>query len=79
MMPAKDPEELRRQVDAGEWLRAGDVAILLGRSRTTIHRLLAAGEIGWKLLPGGKQRHCDPADVLRLLREAGDVRRGEMS
>ncbi len=75
----KDPQELRQQVEAGEWLRGGDVAIVLGLSRSTVHRLLASGEIGWKLRPGGKQRWCDPADVLRLLREADGTRRGEMS
>ena len=69
-------DELRAAVDAGEWLRGGDVAIVLGRGRTTVHRLFESGELGWKFMPGGKQRHADPADVRRLLAEAEQVHRG---
>ncbi len=75
----RDRDELVRLVEAGEWLRAGDVAIVLQRGRSTVTRLLDAGEIGWRLRPGGKQRWCDPADVLRLLRGSEETRRGEMT
>jgi hypothetical protein len=77
-MSQKDPAELRKRLEAGEWLRPGDVAIAMGLSRSTVHRLLDDGQIGWKLRPGGKQRWCDPKDVVRLLREAEETRRGEM-
>lgn len=69
---------LRTRVEAGEWLRSGDVSTVLGLSRSTVHRLLTSGEIAWKKRPGGKQRYCNPADVLRLLKEADELRRGQM-
>lgn len=72
-------DQLLAAVEAGEWLRAGDVAIVLGIGRTSAHRLLSSGELGWKLKPGGKQRQADPADVRRLLTEAEQVHRGETS
>jgi predicted site-specific integrase-resolvase len=71
-------DELRTAVTAGEWLRAGEVAIALAVSRTTVHRLFLDGTIGWKLKVGGKQRLADPADVRRLLAEGEQVRRGRM-
>jgi len=69
-------DELRAALDTGEWLRAGDVAIVLGRGRTTVHRLFESGELGWKYLPGGSQRHANRADVLQLLTDAEQVHRG---
>ena len=72
-------DELRAAVDAGEWLRAGELATVLDVSRTTAHRLLEAGTIGWKVKPGGKQRLADPGDVRRLLEESERVRRGGMA
>jgi len=71
-------DELLRAVEAAEWLRVGDVAIVLQVSRTTAHRLFEAGAIAWKRKPGGKQRQADPADVRRLLSEAEQVQRGGM-
>jgi hypothetical protein len=74
--------ELERRVNAGEWLRPGEVAKLLGVSgrplgRTTIHRYLEAGDIGYRYRGGGTQRECDPADVRKLLARAREVHRGE--
>jgi hypothetical protein len=72
-------DELLAALQTGEWLRAGDVAIVLGRGRTTVHRLFESGEIAWRLNPGGKQRHADPVDVRRLLQTAAQVHRGSMA
>lgn len=63
--------DLLRRVRAGEWLRTGDVAALLDLSRTTTHRLVVTGRIRAEKKPGGQQRYCDPADVLKLVNEAG--------
>ncbi|MEU7170276.1 hypothetical protein ABZ949_02145 [Micromonospora tulbaghiae] len=71
--------DLERRVRAGEWLKTGSVAKLLGMGRTKVHTLLASGEIGYRLLPGAAvkpQRECDPADVLRLLDQRRRVHHG---
>lgn len=69
--------ELRQRVAAGEWLRTGDVAVLLGVSRSTAHRMVTTRKIAYRRKPGGKQRFLDPADVRKLLDEANIVWRGD--
>jgi excisionase family DNA binding protein len=72
-----DVADIERRLDAGEWLRPGEVAALLGIGRTTVHRMLGAGTIGHRVRPGtGEQRECAPADVRRLLDERRQVHRG---
>jgi hypothetical protein len=75
----RTPDELRQAVNGGEWLRVGDLALVLDVSASTAHRLLTSGDVGWKSKPGGKQRLADPADVQRLLADAEQVRRGGTS
>ncbi len=74
-----DQATLERRLDAGEWLSPGEVAVLLGLGRTTVHGLLESGRIGFRLTTGGakrQHRRCDPADVRRLLNERREVHRG---
>jgi hypothetical protein len=73
---AHDPAKLEQRLNAGEWLRPGAVAALLGLSRNTAHRMLVAGKIGYRLTPGG-YRECDPADVRRLLDARRRLHHGE--
>jgi excisionase family DNA binding protein len=70
-------EELERRLAAGESLTPGEVATLLGRgySRTTVHRMLERGEIGFTLTGGGR-RLCDPDDVRKVLARARTVHHG---
>ncbi len=70
-----EPAELERRLDAGEWLRPGEVAVLLDIGRSTVHDMLKAGKISYRRKGGGIQRLCDPADVRRLLDESRRVRR----
>jgi hypothetical protein len=79
-----DAEAVERRLDAGEWLRTGDIAILFGVDPGTPHRWLvrgvklASGErfrIRYRRTAGG-QRHCNPADVRRLLDETRRERGG---
>lgn len=73
----RDRDQLRQAVKAGEWLRVGDLATVLGVSASTAHRLLNSGEIEFKYKPGGKQRMASPADVGRLLEESERTHRGD--
>ncbi|GIE29942.1 hypothetical protein Ait01nite_029870 [Actinoplanes italicus] len=73
-----DQPDLEARARAGEWLRPGDAAQLLGIGRTTMHRRLEDGTIGWRLHAGGHQRRVNPADVIRLLEQARAEHRGEM-
>src|SRR5688572_20525326 len=68
--------ELLKRAEGGEWLRTGDVATLLGISRSSAHRLVVDGTIEHKFRIGGKQRLCNPDDVLRLLNDAEKRHRG---
>lgn len=61
--------ELEKRVRAGEWLKTGAVATLLGIGRTKVHTLLGRGTIRYRVIPGGIQRVCNPEDVLRLLED----------
>lgn len=72
------PEQLEARVRAGEWLRPGDAARLLGLSRSTMLRRLDDKTVGWRLHPGGKQRRVNPVDVIRLLDQSRAEHRGEM-
>lgn len=69
-------DEIEQRLDAGEWLRPGEVATLLDVSRTTVHGLLKRGEIRYRATPGG-QRRCNPEDVRRLLDAARRVHGGD--
>jgi hypothetical protein len=67
---AGTPEEIERRLDGGEWLRPGDVAILLGVSRKTVDRMLSATPpaMRWRRKPGtGRYREVHPEDVRREL------------
>ncbi|MFI5938098.1 hypothetical protein [Actinoplanes sp. NPDC051494] len=63
-------ETLRARLRAGDWLRVGDVAKVLGIGRTKAHTLMTKGVIGYKLEAGGKYRQANPADVLKMLSES---------
>ena len=72
--------ELEARAKAGEWLRTGEAAKLLGIGRTKIHTLCASGQIGVRPIPGAPkrpQRRCNPKDVLRLLEESRVEYRGD--
>ena len=73
----RERDELRQALADGEWLRVGDLAAVLGVSASTAHRLLNSGAIAWRYKAGGKQRMAKPADVLQLLEQAEEERRGE--
>jgi hypothetical protein len=69
---SRSADVLRLALDAREWLSPGEVAILLGVNRQTIHRMLSSDPptIRYRLKPGsGQHRECNPDDVLRLLRD----------
>lgn len=72
--------ELEARVRAGEWLKTGPVAVLLGMGRTKVHTLVKQGVIGHRKIPGAPrkpQRECNPKDVLRLLEEGRREFHGE--
>jgi excisionase family DNA binding protein len=69
--------EIERRLERGEWLRPGDVATLLSVHRMTIDRMIRAGRIRFRLVPGtGKHRECNPEDVRRELVARRVVREG---
>jgi excisionase family DNA binding protein len=68
---------LEKRVEAGEWLRVGDAAKVLGVGRTKMHMLVSEGKIGYRFEPGSKYRQCNPADIKRLLDDSRKEVRGE--
>lgn len=77
VMGADERAELEKRVRAGEWLKTGSVAQLLGVSRTKAHNMVTSGEIRYRKMPGGNQRECNPQDVLQILEERQRVYRGD--
>lgn len=78
--PQDEVADLERRARAGEWLKTGAVATLLGMGRTKVHTLVKGGIIGHRKIPGAPQkpqRECNPVDVLRLLEERRRAYRGE--
>lgn len=75
-MTPRPIDEIRTALDANEWLRPNDVAVLLDVSRQTVIRLLNADppKVRFKLKPGlGRHRVIHPDDVRRLLAEHDTV------
>ncbi|MFC4146635.1 hypothetical protein ACFO0M_10240 [Micromonospora mangrovi] len=73
---ARTVEELERALRDGEWLRPGDVALVLGASKSTVVRMLNADppEIRYRRKAGtGRHRECHPEDVLTKLAESRRV------
>lgn len=75
-MPRKSdttPEQraaLEKQVLAGEWLRTGDAAKVLGISRSKVDLMIKASALGYRLEPGSRYRQVNPADIKKLLDES---------
>lgn len=63
-------------VDDRAWPGPGEVVKLTGLGRTTLHRLLENGTIGYTRSPGGHRR-CNPDDVRKVLGELEREHRGE--
>lgn len=75
MATEQERTELQKRVQAGEWLTAGDIAKVLDVSRSTAHRLLADGVIGYR--KKRRYRYGNPEDVLKVLAEYTAEHRGE--
>lgn len=76
-MVKQTPEELERLLDAGEWLKAGQVAALLDVDPVTIHRRRASGRYRVKRQGGDGQYLFHPEDVRRALDASREVHGGE--
>lgn len=66
-----DAAELERRLNAGgddAWLSPGEVGVLFGRDRATIHRWLIKGWARTRSSFGG-HRVCNPEDVRARLAE----------
>jgi hypothetical protein len=66
-----DPVKLRARLAAGEWLTPGEVAVLTGAGRSTVHTWLASDppKIRWRTKPYSRHRECHPQDVQQLVDE----------
>lgn len=69
-----DVTELERRLDADEWLTPGEVAKLLGVSRSKMHLMLKADEIRSMTKPASRHRICNPVDVRRQLTAIREAR-----
>jgi len=67
--------DIERRLDAGEWLRPGDVGVLFGRTRYAVDDWMNAGKLRFRRSPGG-HREAHPEDVRRLLDEQRQVHGG---
>lgn len=71
---------VEQRVRAGEWLRPGDAAVLLGVDRRTVDRMLRAGVMRYRVKPGtGRHREVHPEDLLREWATRRRVLGGEVS
>ena len=75
-MVSQTPSEIEQLLDGNAWLTSGQIAALLGRSRSTMWRRLRKPDVHWRATPGGVKEY-DPEDVRRLLDESRRVHGGE--
>lgn len=66
---------LEKRVRDGEWLTPGDVAIVLGVSRSTAQRLFTDGVITFR--KKRRYRYGKPEDVLKVLADYTAEHRGD--
>ena len=69
-MDEQRADDLEHRARGGEWLRPGDVAVLLGVDRRTVDRMLRADPptLRYRVKSGtGRHREVHPEDVLREL------------
>ena len=78
-MVKDSPEEIERRLDAGEWLKAGAVATLLGVPEPTLYRWLneTPPRIPYRRRGGVGQREFDPVVVRRMLDDSRKVHGAE--
>lgn len=76
MADQKKRAELERRIEAGEWLTAGHVAIVLDVSRSSVVRMLDDGKLGFRKKPGSRYRMVNPAEVKQMLEESRQEHRG---
>ena len=67
-----DRVDLERRLEAGEWLKPGAVAVLLGVTRKTVYNMCLDGRLKSTPHGGGKQRLIDPASVRARLSAGPD-------
>ncbi|TDC42106.1 hypothetical protein [Micromonospora sp. KC213] len=61
-------DDLRQALDAGEWLRPADAALVIGVSKSVVVRMLTADppKMRYRVKAGtGRHRECHPDDVRR--------------
>lgn len=63
-----DLADIEKRLNAGAWLRPGEVGALFGRTRWAVNYWMQTGKIGFRKSPGG-HREADPDDVKRILAE----------
>jgi len=61
-------EQATAALEAGAWLTLGQIAALIGYSRSTAWRRLRRGDLRYRTSPGG-QRSYHPDDVRALVAE----------
>lgn len=63
-----DPaDEIEQRLNRGEWLRPGEVALLLEVARSTVHNWLTRGRLRYRQRPVSGYRECHPEDVQQML------------
>ena len=76
-MVEQTPEEIERLLEAGAWLKAGQLAALFGVDESTIHRWFKQGRLPYRRVGGDGQREADPEAVKLRLRAARHVHGGD--
>lgn len=71
---AYDRDDLLTRLAAGEWLRPGAAAYLLGVDRRTAHNMINDGRLGWGWHGGGKQKVINPDSLRARLDEIEQAR-----
>lgn len=74
-MAEPDAAAIERKLDAGEWLRPGEVAVLFEAHRATVDRWIKAGRLRYRRRGPAGYRVLKPEDVRRELEEYRRERR----
>lgn len=69
-MVGRTSEQIRAALAAGQWVKVGEVAAILGLDPATVHRWRRSGRLRTRRQGGVGQHLFDPVQLLEMIEDA---------